>query len=122
VESHQKGKGLSAEVVDLKQNLTDVTAIKQAKNEQLQTALHKVGDDLHRTQDFVLHQHELSFNKALDEAAYFYNVPLNEGKFDVNKDFYKGELVLVDDIRDEEGGEEFTQLATPGLDNAGGKV
>jgi len=123
--AEEKERIMSVENEELKQNLTDLTVhshSEQEKIEQLQAFLRKEGEDLRRTQDFVLHQHELGFNKALDQAAYLYNIPLNEWKFDVNKDFYKGELMLVIDILDDDGGEEFAQSATPGLDNAVGKA
>jgi len=32
----------------------------------------------------------------------FYKIPTDEGKLDINKDFYKGKLMLVGDILDEE--------------------
>jgi len=57
----------------------------------------------------------------LQLIAYFYQVPLDEGKFDVCKESYKGELVDVGYIPDEvvakeEGGE---RGATPSVDVVG---
>ncbi|KAL9322248.1 hypothetical protein ACSQ67_010301 [Phaseolus vulgaris] len=75
------------------------------KVNQLQKALHKLGEDLQRTQDIVLHQHELGFNKGLEHVVFFYGIPLTEGKFNVNKDFYKGELMPVTNIPDRGAGQ-----------------
>jgi len=91
--AEEEEKVLSVENDSLKQSLTDMTMTyyaEQDNTERLQMTLHKVGEDFHRTQDFVLHQHELGFNKALDQVAHFYDIPLNKGKFDMKKDFYKG--------------------------------
>jgi len=41
--------------------------------------------DLVIAENNVIDQHELGFQKTLDQAAYFYNIPLDEGKFDVDK-------------------------------------
>jgi len=67
-----------AENEGLKQNLTDMTMTsfsEQKKFDWLQATSQKVGKDLQRTQDFVLHQHELDFNKALKQATFFYGIP-----------------------------------------------
>jgi len=45
----------------------------------------------------------LAYNSfQINQVAHFYKIPTNRGKFDVNKYFYKGELMWVDDIPDEE--------------------
>jgi len=54
----------------------------------------------------------------MEQAAHFYGIPLNQGKCDVNKDFYKGDLMFVADIPDNDGEEETTCHATLGLDGA----
>ena len=51
---------------------------------------------------FVLEQHDLGFMRAVRQAAYFYQVPVDEGKFDNRKDIYRGELVSAMDVPDEE--------------------
>ena len=38
---------------------------------------------------------------ALQQAGYFYKIPINEGNFDVMKDFHKGQLMPIRDIPDE---------------------
>lgn len=57
-----------------------------------------------------------TFNNALEQETYFYGILLDEGKFNFNKLFYKGELMLITDIDDDDI-EESTQLATPGSDD-----
>lgn len=53
-------------------------------------------------------QHQLGFKKALKQVAYFYKTPLDEGKFDVGKDFYQGKLILVTYFPTEESGNKNT--------------
>lgn len=47
-------------------------------------------------------QHELDFTKAFHHATYFYKIPFDQGNFDVGNDFYKGELVSIEDIPNED--------------------
>ena len=47
-------------------------------------------------------QHKLGFAKALAQAKYFYKIPIDEGNFDVVKDFYNGNLVPVNEIPEDE--------------------
>jgi len=37
---------------------------------------------------FVIDQHKLGFDKTLQQAKYFYRIPLDVGNFDLGKDFY----------------------------------
>lgn len=53
-------------------------------------------------QSYVLEQHDFRFQKTLKQAAFFYQIPIGEGNFDPRKDFYKGELIPIKDISDEE--------------------
>ena len=36
---------------------------------------------------YVIEQHKLGFDKALQQAKYFYKIPLDEGNFEVDKIF-----------------------------------
>jgi len=53
-------------------------------------------------ENFILEQHKLGFDKALLQAKYFYKIPIDEGNFDVKKDFYKGEFIPVSEIPEED--------------------
>jgi len=53
-------------------------------------------------ESFVIEQHKLGFDKALQQAIYFYKIPVDEGNFDVKKDFYNGELIPINEISDED--------------------
>jgi len=56
--------------------------------------------------------------RVVRQAAYFYQVPVGEGKFDNRKDIYRGELVSAMDVPDEEDeGDE-----QPGGDQSAPKV
>jgi len=56
--------------------------------------------ELSECQDYVIQQHDLGFLKALDQVAYFFQIPLDKGKFDAWKVVYKGELMAIEDILD----------------------
>lgn len=43
-------------------------------------------------------QHEVDFQYALDQVVYFYGVPLEESKFDVQKAFHNKETMHLRDI------------------------
>lgn len=49
-------------------------------------------------QQIILYQHEFDFYKDLKQAAYFYDIPIDKGDFDIGKYFYNGKLILVEDI------------------------
>ena len=92
------GKKLSMkadeEIRGLKESLSDMTF----SNYGLEGKIEKLLKDLEIAKDNVLAQHELDFQKVLQQAAFFYNIPLNEGKFDVGKDFYQGQLMFIEEI------------------------
>jgi len=97
------------EIKRLKGGLTDLFVAKHADAEkinQLYLKISKLEKDLLDAENFVVDQHKLSFSKALQQAKYFYKIPLDEGNFDVGKDFHDGELILVDDIPYDEAQEE----------------
>jgi len=52
-------------------------------------------------ESFVMEQHKLGFDKALQQAKYFYKIPIDDENFDMKKDFYKGELVPINEILEE---------------------
>jgi len=58
--------------------------------------------EVHRLKRYILKQHELDFTKALNQAAFFYQIPTNDERFDVGKDFYRGELMSISEIPLEE--------------------
>jgi len=45
-----------------------------------------------------MEEHEADFQKALCQTTFFYNIPLDKGKFDVDKDFHEGQLMPLDQI------------------------
>jgi len=54
--------------------------------------------ELMECQQIILYQHEFDFYKDLKQAAYFYDIPIDKGDFDIGKYFYNGKLILVEDI------------------------
>jgi len=103
---------LSEEVVDLGQKMTMLT-LDMEEERSLRVSAEKE----HKLQDFGIKQHDLGFDRAVRQAAVFYQVPVDEGKFDNRKDIYKGELTPVMDIPDEDEAEVHS-----GIQKAGGDL
>ena len=89
---------LSEDVADLTDKITRLTL--DLEEERLQHK--KAEEDLVEFKGFVLEHHDLGFMCTVRQAAYFYQVPIDEGKFDNRKDIYRGELVAAMDVSDEE--------------------
>ena len=62
--------------------------------------INQLRTNVFEAESFIFEQHKLGFEKALQQAKYFYKIPIDEGNFDVKKDFYNGELVHVNEIPD----------------------
>ncbi len=92
---------LNSENQELKGDVAKLTAAKKIDAEgisQLEAEVNKLKLRVGEAESFVIQQHQLGFEKALQQAEYFYKIPLDAGNFDVGKDFYKGELIPVSDI------------------------
>jgi len=100
---------LDTENQQLKENLVDFSAGKKIDFEnilRLETEINELKSRVNQAESFVVQQHKLGFEKALQQAKYFYKIPLDAGNFDVDKDFYKGELVPVGEIPYDESPED----------------
>ena len=87
--------GRVSELSSMKESNIDIIKAMEEKIEQLKV-------DVFEAQNFILEQHKLRFVKALEQAKYFYKIPIDEGNFDVEKDFYNGELLLVNEIPEDD--------------------
>lgn len=54
--------------------------------------------EMRRLKRCILEQHKLGFSKALNQATFFYKILANYERFDVGKDFNKGELMPISEI------------------------
>lgn len=98
VELTSDNKKLKEEVELLKSNLNDLIVspnVEQLRNEGLRKEVEDSRKELKRLKSYILEKHELDFQKVLNQVAYFYQIPINEGNFDVGKDIYKGELMSL---------------------------
>jgi len=85
----------------LKEGLSDLSSAKQADVENihhLQMDISQLKSNVLKVEGYVIDQHKFGFEKALQQVKYFYKISLDEGNFDVGKDFYNGELIPVDEI------------------------
>ena len=62
--------------------------------------INQLRTNVFEAESFIFEHHTLGFEKALQQAKYFYKIPIDEGNFDVKKNFYKGELVPANEIPD----------------------
>ena len=53
-------------------------------------------------QRFILRHHELGFQKALNQVILFFNITIDKGKFDANKEFYDRRLILSTQFHDDD--------------------
>ena len=82
------------EIKGLKESLSDMALTNHRSEEKVEKLLKA----LEVAEDSVMEEHESGFKKALCQAAFFYNVSLDEGKFNVDKDFHEGQLMPLDQI------------------------
>jgi len=90
-------EALGEDVVDLDQRMTQLT-LKWEEEKLLRTKAEK---DFREVQAALM-QHDIGFERTVRQAAFFYQVPIDEGRFDNRKDIYQGELTAIMDIPDEE--------------------
>jgi len=79
------------EIKGLKESLSDMALTNRRAEERVKKLLKK----LEVAEDSVMEEHEADYKKALQQAAFFYNIP---GKFDVDKDFHEGQLLPINQI------------------------
>lgn len=119
-----ENEGLGKEISDLKnenlkcitenaqlckenQLLTEKVSALSSANESDKNTIKLMDEEINQlktnvfeAESFIFEQHKLGFEKALQQAKYFYKIPIDEGNFDVKKDFYNGELVPANEIPD----------------------
>ena len=83
------------ELSSVKESNTSTITVMKKEIEQLKV-------NVFEAESFILEQHKLGFDKALLKAKYFYKIPIDEGNFDVKKDFYNGEFIPVSEIPEED--------------------
>ncbi|XP_068497947.1 uncharacterized protein [Phaseolus vulgaris] len=123
-EQEIENEGLGKEISDLKnenlkssaenaqlfkdnQLLTEKVSTLSSANESDKNTIKLMDEEINQlrtnvfeAESFIFEQHKLGFEKALQQAKYFYKIPIDEGNFDVKKDFYNGELVPANEIPD----------------------
>ena len=103
---------LDEEIQRLKGNFADLSAAKKAEadnNLRLESVINQLNSRVTRAEGYFVQQHKLGFEKPLQQAEYFYKIPLDAGNFDMGKDFYNDELMPISEIpydedEDEDGG------------------
>ena len=83
----------------LKEGLFDSSSAKQVDAEtihHLQVEISQLKLNVFVAEGYLIEQHKLGFDKTLQQAKYYYKIPLDEGNFNIDKDFYNGELVPID--------------------------
>ncbi|WVZ15985.1 hypothetical protein V8G54_013551 [Vigna mungo] len=83
-------------IINLRVQLKEVTIAHAAKEKDALAGL------LEEANNKVFNKHQAGFHKALAQAAFFFNTPLDKGNFEVMKDFYHGKLVNIQDISSNE--------------------
>ena len=105
LKSDEKKAQIQNESQSLKEKLLELSARKGIDNNTIQLMekeINQLKGNLSELESFVIEQHKLGFNKALQQAKYFYKIPVDEGNFDVKKNFYNGELIPINEIPNED--------------------
>ena len=90
----------------LKEKLLELSTAKETDKSTIklmEKEINQLKVSVFEAESFILEQHQLGFEKALQQAKYFYKIPIDEGNFDVKKEFYNGELIPVNKIPEENG-------------------
>ena len=101
VELSAQNLTLNTENQQLKEDVAKLTTAKKIDVEgifRLEAEVNELKLRVDQVESFVIQQYKFGFERALQQAEYFYKIPLDAGNFDVSKDFYKGEFILVGDI------------------------
>jgi len=89
----------------LKEKLLELSTAKENDNNTIKLMEKEIDQlkvSVFEAKSFVIEQHKLGFDKALQQAKYFYKIPIDEGNFDVKKDFINGELIPFNEIPEED--------------------
>ena len=92
---------LQTENQHLKEKMLELSSAKEIDNNTIklmEKEINQLKASVFEAESFVTEQHKLGFDKALQQAKHFYKIPVDEGNFDVKKDFYNGELVPINEI------------------------
>lgn len=104
VDANKRARDLREKIVDLERRNSALEMDMSAERSR------RANMELIELQDYVIEQHDFGFSTALKQAAFFYDIPLHEGKMDPRKAFYKGKLVPIKGIPDEEEEEEVVDV------------
>jgi len=105
LKSDEERKQLQIDNNQLKEKMLELSNGKEIDNNTIKLMEKEIGQlktSVAEVESFVIEQHKLGFDKALQQAKYFYKIPIDERNFDMKKDFYKGELVTINEILEEE--------------------
>jgi len=70
----------------LDERVSELSSVKDSNTntiKAMEDEIEQLKVDVFEAQNFILEQHKLGFAKALEQAKYFYKIPIDEGNFDV---------------------------------------
>jgi len=106
-QSNKRATDLREEVEELEE---EVASLKACRDEDRRRMAH-LDQQLAELKDHVIEQHDKGFELAVQQAAFFYKIPTDDGNFNNQKAFFNGELLPLSEIPD--SGEE-DELAEEG--------
>jgi len=89
----------------LKEKLLELSTAKETNKSTIKLMEKEIDQlkvSVFEAESFIFEQHKLGFDRTLQQAKYFYKIPIDEGNFDVKRDFYNGELIPVNEIPEED--------------------
>jgi len=77
----------------------EVASLKACRDEDRRHVA-QLDQQLAELKDHVTEQHDKGFELAVQQAAFFYKIPTDDGNFDNQKAFFNGELLPLSEIPD----------------------
>lgn len=74
----------------LKEKMLELSTTKETDKstiQRMEKEIDRLKVNVFEAESFIIEQHQLGFDKALQQAKYFYKIPIDEGNFDVEKMF-----------------------------------
>lgn len=87
---HMKIKSLTLQVKEIDALNTKRETEKETDKstiQRMEKEIDRLKVNVFEAESFIMEQHQLGFDKALQQAKYFYKIPIDEGNFDVEKMF-----------------------------------
>jgi len=116
-QSNKRAIDLRGEVEELEEEVASLKVCWDEDRRRVAQLEHQLAE----LKDHVIEQHNKGFKLAVQQVAFFYKIPTDEGNFDNSKAFVMGELLPLAEISDnnEDAGEGAGEEGEAEVDDGG---